>query len=98
MSADDFELAAKFVQNLPKDGPVQPTSEQKLNFYKYFKQAKDGDVQGSQPWAVQMEARAKWDAWNSVKGMSTEDAKKSYVEGLNGMFPEWKAKAAEMGL
>lgn len=35
-----------------------------------------GDVQGSQPWAVQYEARAKWDAWNANKGMTKEDAMK----------------------
>ena len=33
-------------------------------------------LQGSQPWAVKLEARAKWDAWNEVKGTSSEDAKR----------------------
>jgi acyl-CoA-binding protein len=33
-------------------------------------------LQGSQPWAVKLEARAKWDAWNEVKGTSAEDAKR----------------------
>ena len=30
-------------------------------------QATEGDIASSQPWAVQVEARAKWDAWNSHK-------------------------------
>ena len=36
-------------------------------------------MQGSQPWAVQLEARAKWDAWAERKGMAQDDAKKAYV-------------------
>ena len=27
------------------------------------------DGQGSQPWAVQLEARAKWDAWSDVRSL-----------------------------
>ena len=53
-------------------------------------QATVGDVEGSQPWAVQMEARAKWDAWNSVKGMSKEDAMKQYMAIVAKGDPNWK--------
>ena len=60
----------------------------KLSFYKYFKQVKSGDCNTSQPWKVQFEARAKWDAWNSVKGMSKEDAMAAYVK----LFNDTKAK------
>eukprot|EP00658_Telonema_sp_P-2_P008545 TRINITY_DN1321_c0_g1_i1.p1 TRINITY_DN1321_c0_g1~~TRINITY_DN1321_c0_g1_i1.p1 ORF type:complete len:103 (+),score=19.89 TRINITY_DN1321_c0_g1_i1:253-561(+) len=54
--------------------------ERQLLGYKFFKQATEGDVQGSQPWAVQMVARAKWDAWDSVKGMSKEQAMQEYID------------------
>ena len=40
-------------------------------------------TQGSQPWTVQFEARAKWDAWNEVKGMDAEEAKRQYVALLD---------------
>ncbi len=40
-------------------------------------------AQGSQPWTVQFEARAKWDAWNEVKGMHAEEAKRQYVALLD---------------
>ncbi len=46
------------------------TNEAKLNIYSLYKQATKGDVEGSQPWSVQFEARAKWDAWAKHKGMS----------------------------
>lgn len=39
----------------------------------------------AQPWAVQMEARAKWDAWAKNKGLSSDDAKKKYVELYNSV-------------
>ena len=45
-------------------------------------QATKGDVQGSQPWAVQLEARAKWDWWAKLKGMSKEEAMEKYIDLL----------------
>lgn len=53
--------------------------DRKLLMYALYKQATVGDVEGSQPWAVQLEARAKWDAWNAVKGKSKEDAMAEYA-------------------
>jgi diazepam-binding inhibitor (GABA receptor modulating acyl-CoA-binding protein) len=92
-----FQAATEYVQSLPKDGPIQLSNSAKLEFYSLFKQATVGDVQGSQPWAVQVEARAKWDAWNSKKGMSQDDAKAAYVAALEKVTAEngapWKAPA-----
>ncbi|CCW63945.1 unnamed protein product [Phytomonas sp. EM1] len=82
MSAANFEAASAYVRSLPKDGPIQLDNDTKLKFYALYKQATEGDVKGSQPWAVQMEARAKWDAWNAIKGMSSEEAKAAYVSLL----------------
>ncbi|GBG30447.1 Acyl-CoA-binding protein [Hondaea fermentalgiana] len=71
----------------PKEG-VELTNEDKLKVYALYKQATVGDVQGSQPWAVNFEARAKWDAWNAVKGKDSETAKKEYVEEVNRQLGE----------
>ena len=67
---------------------VESTNADKLKLYKYFKQATTGDVTGTQPWAVQVEARAKWDAHNEVKGMSKEDAATEYVKFVNELLGE----------
>lgn len=32
-----------------------------------------------------MEGKAKWDAYNSRKGMSKEDAMKAYIEKVDGL-------------
>ncbi len=90
--AEDFKAATEFVRSLPKDGPIQLSNNDKLEFYSLYKQATEGDVTGGQPWAVQMEARAKWDAWNGKKGMAKEDAMAKYVEGLNKLVKEHHGK------
>lgn len=88
MSTADFDAAVAYVRSLPKDGPVQLDTATKLDFYGLFKQATEGDVTGSQPWAVQVEARAKWDAWNSRKGQSSDDAKAAYVAAVVAITKE----------
>lgn len=53
-----------------------------MQAYGLYKQATVGDVEGSQPWSVQFEARAKWDAWNNnpCKGKSADEAKEAYCK------------------
>ena len=88
-----FELATKFVASMPSDGSA--SNETKLKFYAFFKQANVGKCSekgGSQPWSIQLEARAKWDAWNSLGNMSSEDAKTEYVKLLDQSHPGWKEK------
>ncbi len=60
----------------------------KLKLYGLYKQATVGDNNTSQPWAVQMEARAKWEAWTANKGMSKEKAKEEYVKFALEHFPD----------
>ena len=59
-----FEAAADRVKTL-KD---KPSNDVLLQIYALYKQATVGDCTGSQPWAVQVEARAKFDAWAAQKG------------------------------
>ncbi|KAJ9455758.1 Acyl-CoA-binding protein [Diplonema papillatum] len=82
-----FEKASYLVKHAPAK---ESTNEEKLKVYGLFKQATVGDVEGSQPWAVQVEARAKWDAWAANKGMSKEDAQKKYVEHVAAGDAKWQ--------
>jgi diazepam-binding inhibitor (GABA receptor modulating acyl-CoA-binding protein) len=66
-----------------RDDTDNLTNENKLDLYKYFKQATEGDCNTAEPWSINFEASAKWKAWNSVKGMSKEDAMTKYVEMYN---------------
>ncbi|KAJ3866293.1 acyl-CoA-binding protein [Lentinula novae-zelandiae] len=81
MSQAQFDKAVEIVR-LPKgDSPIQPSQEDQLFFYKHFKQATVGDVNTSRPTGfTDFKGKAMWDAWNSVKGMSKEDAQKTYVD------------------
>ncbi|PAV58761.1 hypothetical protein WR25_10824 isoform B [Diploscapter pachys] len=93
MSLDDkFNAAVKIVQNLPKDGPLTTSNSQKLTFYSLFKQATVGDCNTERPGMLAFTEKAKWDAWNGVKGMSAEEAKQKYVDEINSVFD----KAAEV--
>lgn len=76
-----FKAAATWVGS--KDAKKKPgfdTNEHKLEFYGLYKQGTDGDNTKSQPWAVQLEAKAKWDAHEKCKGMSKDEAMQKYVE------------------
>jgi diazepam-binding inhibitor (GABA receptor modulating acyl-CoA-binding protein) len=87
----NFEAAVEFVRNLPK-GKSPLSTEQQLEFYALFKRATVGkcsEVGGSQPWKVNFEARAKWDAWNGVNHVSDDEAKSKYVALLDQLNANW---------
>eukprot|EP01098_Paradermamoeba_levis_P004700 TRINITY_DN199_c0_g1_i2.p1 TRINITY_DN199_c0_g1~~TRINITY_DN199_c0_g1_i2.p1 ORF type:complete len:126 (-),score=43.51 TRINITY_DN199_c0_g1_i2:49-384(-) len=83
-----FEKAVYLIRN----GPPQPdaSTEQKLKVYSMFKQATIGDVNIPQPWAFQVEARAKWDAWAALKGTSKETAMEDYINYLAQGDTNWE--------
>lgn len=58
----------------------QPNNTQKLKLYAFYKQATVGDVQGECPSVLNMVERAKWSAWNAIKGWSKEKAMAGYLE------------------
>jgi len=74
-------------------GSVETSTEQKLKVYALYKQATIGDINISQPWAVQIEARAKWEAWNALKGKSKEAAMQEYIDILAKGEPNWEQNA-----
>ena len=59
------------------------SNEVKLSFYKYYKQAIFGDCYTPQPWFYDQLNRAKWDAWESIKGTSKSDAMIYYIDLYN---------------
>lgn len=60
---DQFKAACDAIQNLPKNGPFQPSNEMLLKFYAYFKQASSGPSKTGRPSMFSVVERAKWDAW-----------------------------------
>ncbi|KAH9963085.1 Acbp [Lactifluus volemus] len=82
VTKEKFEKAVEIIRKLPKEGPIQPTQEDQLFFYSYFKQATEGDVNIPRPGMFDFTGKAKWDAWNDRKGVSKEEAWVKYVEKL----------------
>ncbi|KAH9041605.1 acyl-CoA-binding protein [Lactarius pseudohatsudake] len=82
MSKGKFEKAVAIVRSLPKDGPIKPSQDDQLYFYSYYKQATESDVTTPRPGMLDFTGKAKWDAWNDRKGVSTEEAYSKYVEKL----------------
>ena len=83
------DLKAKFEQAVAdsKNLPERPDNQTLLKLYALYKQGTAGDVDGKRPGFTDMVGRAKWDAWNEIKGLSKDDAMKQYVgliEDLKG--------------
>jgi diazepam-binding inhibitor (GABA receptor modulating acyl-CoA-binding protein) len=70
-----FEQAVADSKNLPE----KPDNATLLKLYALYKQASSGDVDGKRPGFTDMVGRAKWDAWNEVKGTDGMAAMKDYV-------------------
>ena len=72
---DNFKSAAERATKLPK----RPPNDILLQLYALYKQGKDGDIEGDRPSFADFEGRAKFDAWNNIKGKSKEEAKQEYI-------------------
>ncbi|TAE10741.1 MAG: acyl-CoA-binding protein [Bacteroidetes bacterium] len=58
----------------------KPDNETLLKLYSLYKQATDGDCTDAEPTnPFDFVARAKYQAWASLKGTSTTEAKEQYV-------------------
>lgn len=73
---EQFEQAAADSKKLPE----RPDNATMLKLYSLYKQGSVGDVEGSRPGFGDMVGRAKWDAWNALKGQSQDEAKQAYID------------------
>ena len=63
----------------------RPDNGTLLKIYALYKQATTGDNNEKKPGFGDMVGRAKWDAWNGVKGTSSDDAMQQYVDLINSL-------------
>ncbi len=75
------DLGSKFEQAVAdsKNLPERPDNSTLLKMYALFKQGSSGDAEGKRPGFTDMVGRAKWDAWNEIKGTSQDEAKNQYI-------------------
>ncbi|MCW5671696.1 MAG: acyl-CoA-binding protein [Hydrogenophaga sp.] len=71
-----FDAAVANSKNLSE----RPDNATLLKIYALYKQATSGDNAEKKPGFGDMVGRAKWDAWNGLKGTASEDAMQQYVD------------------
>ena len=71
-----FEKAAANSKNLTE----RPDNATLLKIYSLYKQGSVGDNTEKKPGFTDMVGRAKWGAWDELKGMSQKDAMQAYVD------------------
>lgn len=77
----DFEKAVVRSKELTQ----RPSNENLLKLYSLYKQATEGDVTGERPGGFDFKGAAKYDAWQSLKGTSPEEAQLKYIELVNAL-------------
>lgn len=78
---DQFEAAVADSKNLAE----RPDNATLLKLYALYKQGSAGDVDGKRPGFTDMVGRAKWDAWNELKGTGTDDAQQQYIDLIESL-------------
>jgi acyl-CoA-binding protein len=68
-----------------KQLPERPDNLTLLQIYALYKQASVGDVDGDRPGFVDLVGRAKWDAWNELKGRTAEQAMQDYIDLIESL-------------
>jgi len=63
----------------------RPDNATLLKLYALYKQATAGDNAEKKPGFGDMVGRAKWDAWNGLKGTSSEDAMQQYIDLIGSL-------------
>ncbi len=76
-----FDKAAADSKNLTE----RPDNATLLKIYALYKQGSEGDVDGKRPGFTDMIGRAKWDAWNEIKGTAKEAAMQQYVDLIESL-------------
>ena len=76
-----FDAAVANSKNLSE----RPDNATLLKIYALYKQATTGDNAEKKPGFGDMVGRAKWDAWNGLKGTGSEDAMQQYIDLIESL-------------
>jgi len=76
-----FDAAVANSKNLSE----RPDNATLLKLYGLYKQGTSGDNTEKKPGFGDMVGRAKWDAWNALKGTSNNDAMQQYIDLIKSL-------------
>ncbi|AXE28536.1 acyl-CoA-binding protein [Chromobacterium phragmitis] len=66
----------------------RPDNQTLLQLYALFKQATEGDATGERPGMMDFINRAKFDAWEKLKGKDAAAAMQEYVDVVNKLLAD----------
>ena len=77
-----MDLNALFTQAVAESKELadKPSNESLLQLYSFYKQANQGDANGEAPNMFDFVAKAKYEAWSSLKGKTKEAAMQEYID------------------
>ena len=78
---EQFEQAVVESKQLPE----KPSNDILLKIYSLYKQATQGDVSGEKPSGFDFVNLAKYNAWESLKGKTSEESMQEYVDLINSL-------------
>ena len=84
---EQFTNASDFLARNHSNPELKPVL---LQFYGLYKQATVGDCDSKRPGLFQLTAKAKWDAWNQLKGIASKEAMEKYISLLSSTIPKWQ--------
>ena len=64
----------------------RPDNPTLLKIYALYKQATVGDNAASKPSLADIVARAKWDAWEKLKGTAGDAARQQYIDLIESLL------------
>lgn len=76
-----FEAAVKNSTSISE----RPDNATLLKIYALYKQATEGDNEAKKPSFTDMVGRAKWDAWEKLKGATADEAKQQYIDLIESL-------------
>ena len=76
-----FEAAVANSKNLSE----RPDNSTLLKIYALYKQATAGDNTEKKPGFTDMVGRAKWDAWDKLKGTDSKAAMQQYIDLIESL-------------
>lgn len=81
----DLQAAFESAVASSKSLSERPDNTTLLKLYALYKQATAGDVTEKKPGFGDMIGRAKWDAWNGLKGTGKDAAMQQYVDLIESL-------------
>ena len=83
--AQDLQHAFEQARQASAELTDRPDNATLLKLYALYKQGSLGDNDQPRPGFSDIVARAKWDAWNGLKGLPREQAMGQYIALVDGL-------------